>query len=121
MCSRWEADEFIELYPEVQSLAFRVEGRAAEPQVVMRFFLIVAQAARGFLRSVDNFLTYRIAWWEPLRKRRKIIILDWGVFLTCTRIWEGPCASLPHLKEATMDARRGVPWPFEVPSKGERL
>ncbi len=56
LCSLWEADELIKGCPEVQSLAVRVEGRAAEPQVVMRLFLIVAQAARGFFRSADQVL-----------------------------------------------------------------
>ncbi len=35
-------------------LAARVEGRAPELQVIGRLFLIVAQAARGFLGSVDR-------------------------------------------------------------------
>ncbi len=56
MCSLWEADEFIKGCPEVQSLAVRVEGWAAESQAIIRFFLVVAQAARGFLLSVDQAL-----------------------------------------------------------------
>ncbi len=56
MYPHWEADEFIKVCPEVQSLAVCVKGWAAEPQVVIRFFLIVAQAARGFLRLVDQSL-----------------------------------------------------------------
>ncbi len=43
------AHEFMEGSPEVQSLAVRVEDRAVEPQVVVRLFLVVAQAANGFL------------------------------------------------------------------------
>ncbi len=56
LCPLWEADEFIKGCPEVQSLAVRVEGRTVEPQVVIRLFLSVAQAARGFFRSADQVL-----------------------------------------------------------------
>ncbi len=56
MCSLWEADKFIKGCPEIQALSVRVESWAAEPQVVIRLFLIVAQAARGFLRSVAQAL-----------------------------------------------------------------
>ncbi len=45
---RREADEFIKGCPEAQSMAIRVEAWAAEPQVVVILFLIVAQAARNF-------------------------------------------------------------------------
>ncbi len=50
------ADEFIKGCPEVQSLAVRVEGWAAEPQVVKRVFLGVTQAADSFLRSANQAL-----------------------------------------------------------------
>ncbi len=50
------ADKFIKGCPEVQSLAARSEVKAAEPKVVVRLFLIVAQAAHSFLRSVDHIL-----------------------------------------------------------------
>ncbi len=56
LCSLWEADEFIKGCPEIQSLVVRVEGRTAEPQVDVRLFLIVAQAAHGFFRSTDRVL-----------------------------------------------------------------
>ncbi len=39
--------------PEVQSLAVRVEGRATETQVVVLFFLVVAQAAQGFVQVLQ--------------------------------------------------------------------
>ncbi len=60
MC--WGVDVFITGCPEIQSLVVRVEGRAVEPQVVMRSCLIVAQAAHGFLLSRDQVLTASLRW-----------------------------------------------------------
>ncbi len=54
--TRWETNKLIDGLPKVQSLAVRVEGGTAEPQVVVRLIFIIAYPARSFFRSVDQML-----------------------------------------------------------------
>ncbi len=54
--TRWETGKSIDGLPKVQSLGVRVEGGAAEPQVVVPLIFIIAYPARGFFRSVDQML-----------------------------------------------------------------
>ncbi len=68
--------EFIKGCPEIQSLVVRVEGRAVEPQVVMRFFLVVAQAAHGFLLSLDQVLSASLRWVVAAAEVARSVVSD---------------------------------------------
>ncbi len=53
-----EISELIKRHPDVQSLAVRVEGRAAEPQVLVRLLVIVAQEAGSSQRRGPGVVRY---------------------------------------------------------------
>ncbi len=57
LCMHLETCKFVDgRLPKIQSPAFRVEGGAAEPQVVVCLIFIIVYPACSFFRSVDQML-----------------------------------------------------------------